>query len=331
MKFFKKFRDISRHLPTPFNFDVDVVYTYVDGDNCEFMKKFKYWEKGLKAGLAPHSAISNRYKNYGELKYSLRSLEKFSPWVRNVYIVTSTQKPSWLNLNCQKPKVGLIRHEEIIPNEYLPLFNSSVIELYLAKIPGLTERFIYFNDDCFLGNFVKKSDFFTARGKCRLNFDKDIKKMAVDYKNVWQVTFFNSMKIIKKKFKVLPDFLIHQAHPFLKSACRDCTEFFQKEVKTVSVNKFRSSNDLNFNNIIYPFYALYKNKGVVSDNFCNSQMLVALTDNYGLNDLYLKELLGKKPKLFCLNDETSFNNPEIKKQVLLCLEKYFPEKSRFEL
>ena len=43
-------------------------------------------------------ASASRYRDNNELRYSLRSLAKFAPWIRHVYIVTNGQIPYWLDL-----------------------------------------------------------------------------------------------------------------------------------------------------------------------------------------------------------------------------------------
>lgn len=95
----------------------------------------------------------SRYHDKNELKYSLRSIEKFAPWIRHIYIVTNGQIPHWLNLN--NPKISLISHTDICPAELvskiLPTFSSFAIETFIHRIPNLSQRFLYFNDDVFLG------------------------------------------------------------------------------------------------------------------------------------------------------------------------------------
>lgn len=107
-----------------------------------------------------------RFADNNELKYSLRSIEKFAPWVNNVYIVTNGQVPVWLDLN--HPKVKLVTHQDIFPNKsHLPTFSSPAIECNLHRIQGLSKQFIYFNDDIFLTSSVRKEDFFTQnKGFC---------------------------------------------------------------------------------------------------------------------------------------------------------------------
>tara|TARA_R110002050_G_scaffold150757_1_gene277697 strand:- start:234 stop:554 length:321 start_codon:yes stop_codon:yes gene_type:complete len=81
-----------------------------------------------------------------QLRYSLRSIMKFAGWVRHIYIVTNGQVPSWLDVS--HPRITVVAHEEIFtdPSD-LPTFSSPAIEVHLHRIPGLSNRWIYFNDD----------------------------------------------------------------------------------------------------------------------------------------------------------------------------------------
>ncbi|XP_077289661.1 N-acetylglucosamine-1-phosphate transferase subunits alpha and beta isoform X2 [Arctopsyche grandis] len=144
---------------------IDAVYTWVNGSDpllLESMRKFAQLE-----GITDEDDLSpSRYDDKQELKYSLRSLEKYAPWIRQVFVVTAGQLPSWLNLQegwgkYGKSRLKLISHEDIIPRELLPTFSSPTIEYFLHKIPGLSERFIYFNDDIFLGDFLHLNDLYT--------------------------------------------------------------------------------------------------------------------------------------------------------------------------
>lgn len=96
--------------------------------------------------------------NLSDSRYSLRSLEVNAPWIRNIYIVTNGQVPSWLDTT--NPRVHIITHAMIFPNaSFLPTFSSPAIEMNLHRIPGLSDYFIYFNDDVFLGRPVFPYDF----------------------------------------------------------------------------------------------------------------------------------------------------------------------------
>ncbi|PVD33947.1 hypothetical protein C0Q70_05209 [Pomacea canaliculata] len=103
---------------------------------------------------------SSRFEDNEELRYSLRSIEKFAPWIRHVFVVTNGQIPYWLNLDC--PRISIVTHEEIFPNKsHLPTFSSPAIESHLHRIPGLSDKFLYLNDDVMFGTEVWPEDFFS--------------------------------------------------------------------------------------------------------------------------------------------------------------------------
>lgn len=105
----------------------------------------------------------NRYRDSNELRYSLRSLIKNAPWIRHIYIVVDNQIPAWLNLDTDK--LTMISHEEIFENKQnLPVFSSPAIESQLHRIPGLSKKFIYFNDDVLLGSKTLQDDFVSMSG-----------------------------------------------------------------------------------------------------------------------------------------------------------------------
>lgn len=100
----------------------------------------------LKSTKNLKSMSRNRFADHNELMYSLRSIEKYAPWIRNIFLVTNGQVPNWLDVN--HPKIHLVNHSTIFPNKnHLPTFNSLAIESHLYEIPGLSDDFIYLNDD----------------------------------------------------------------------------------------------------------------------------------------------------------------------------------------
>ena len=102
--------------------------------------------------LLPENTIgtSNRYRDNHELKYSFRSLFKYAPWIRQVFLVTSGHIPNWLNT--KHPRLKVLSHRDIWKNKSdLPTFSSPAIETQLHNIQGLSKKFIYFNDDVLLG------------------------------------------------------------------------------------------------------------------------------------------------------------------------------------
>ncbi|KOX67580.1 N-acetylglucosamine-1-phosphotransferase subunits alpha/beta [Melipona quadrifasciata] len=142
-------KKLCQHVP------IDVVYTWVNGSDPVFVKNLKEHVSVMDVNTA-----TSRFSDKDELRYSLRSLEMYAPWVRHVYIVTNGQIPSWLDMD--NPKVTLITHEDIFLNKSdLPTFSSPAIESHIHRIPGISDKFLYFNDDVMLGAEVWPEDFIT--------------------------------------------------------------------------------------------------------------------------------------------------------------------------
>ncbi len=137
--------------------DIDIVITWVDGDDPEWRKlRNQYANDGELE--KPDVGGKERYEDNGLLKYLFRGLDKFAPWAHRIYFVTWGHLPPWLNEASEKLRV--IRHQDFIPKDYLPTFNSAAIALNLHRIPGLSERFVYFNDDMYLLSETKPALFF---------------------------------------------------------------------------------------------------------------------------------------------------------------------------
>ena len=113
--------------------DIDFVILWVDDQDPIWIEdKNKY--KGQQGN---HTNNEVRYRDWQNLKYWFRAVEKYAPWVRKIHFVTCGQKPEWLNIN--HPKLNLVDHKDYIDEKYLPTFSSHVIELNLHRIPDLTE------------------------------------------------------------------------------------------------------------------------------------------------------------------------------------------------
>ena len=133
------------------DFEIDIVITWVDGSDPEWLE-----ERAKYSGeTAPRQAW---FRDWGLLPYVFRGIEKFAPWIRKVHFVTWGHLPDWLNTECEK--LHIVKHEDYIPKEYLPTFNSNAIELNFHRIPDLAENFILFNDDMFIIAPMKPEDFY---------------------------------------------------------------------------------------------------------------------------------------------------------------------------
>lgn len=131
---------------------VDIVITWVDGADPEWVAERDMWKSKLTGEPVPQN-MAVRYRDWDNLQYIFRGIEEFMPWVNKVHLVTWGHLPKWLNTD--NDKLNIVNHKDFIPEEYLPTFNSDVIDVNLFRIPGLADRFIYFNDDMFV---IKKTD-----------------------------------------------------------------------------------------------------------------------------------------------------------------------------
>lgn len=138
---------------------IDVVIMWVDGTDPSWLKEKLKHSTG---GSTIDDSI-NRYRDWDNLQYIFRGIEKFMPWVRKIHFVTYGHVPSWLDLKHEK--LDIVKHEDFIPSGYLPTFSSHPIELNLHRIKGLSEKFILFNDDMFVLRPVNPEFFFTKEGK----------------------------------------------------------------------------------------------------------------------------------------------------------------------
>lgn len=143
---------------------IDFVVTWLDSNDPKWKEDYaKYRKIKVKEDKA-------RFRNWDLFKYWFRSIEKYAPWVNKVFIVTNGKFPDWINPN--HPKLVLVKHSDYMPNEILPVFNSRPIELYMHKIPGLSEHFVYFNDDCYLNSSITPNYYFKNGLPCDDNTEQ---------------------------------------------------------------------------------------------------------------------------------------------------------------
>jgi hypothetical protein len=147
------------------NTPIDIVYLWVDGNDPAWRSKRRQASQRLSSGhraaIGLHGNVEGRFRDNDELRYSLRALERFFPEHGHVYIVTDAQTPSWLH---PSERLTVIDHHALIPAACLPTFDSGNIESYIHRIPDLSERFFYLNDDVFFGAPVDPGDWFWDGG-----------------------------------------------------------------------------------------------------------------------------------------------------------------------
>ena len=144
------------------NEKIDFVVTWLDSSDPAWQKDFLKYKKD-ETGRTE----SARFRNLDTFRYWFRAVERYAPWVNKVFLVTNGTYPKWINSN--HPKLVLVKHSDYIPEDYLPTFNSATIELFMHRIKGLSEHFVYFNDDFFLNAPTKPELFFRNGLPCDNN------------------------------------------------------------------------------------------------------------------------------------------------------------------
>ena len=250
---------------------IDFVVTWVDGEDPEWLEeKRKYVPMPVNKNNDTDS--KNRYRDMKTFKYWFRAVEKYAPWVNKVYFITWGHVPEWLNVNNEK--LVVVNHKDFIPNEILPTFNSNSIEMYMNRINGLSEKFVYFNDDIFLGRKVNPNDFF-KNGKPKdslvfdaLSFNKTDRTMSRILSNNIELlsAMFNKRQIIKKNFWKIFNLKYgkelfrticllpwkgftgitnpHMGISYTKTSFNEVWERFGNEIYKSTQNRVRSENDI---------------------------------------------------------------------------------------
>lgn len=333
------------------NDKIDIVYLWVDGSDKKWRETRNFWYDKINHKTVEYANNLNDslYRDNGELKYSLRSVFECAPWVNHIYIVTGfNQVPKWLNTN--NPKISIVPHEKIMPENALPTFNSNAIDMCIPNIPGLSEKFIIMNDDTFFNKPVLPSFFFDKRGRTKVLFNSH-RKHPNDV-NLWMTqldgytkTLVNSAKIIEDVFgpKLYFGRPSHGIDPYLKSSWIECLNnpIIKKQVDNQINNKFRTADEIQrwtfnlyalmtgrakFTHARARKYGKHKITGFIYNllhfNSVKKSNIVCT------NAVYAKSAILKSP-IFCLNDSAD-NTPEILHANAKFLEERYPNKCEFE-
>jgi len=303
-------------------FDIDIVFSWVDGASIEWQRaRAKRMESYV---VGEGDSAEARYRQIDELKYALRSVHLFAPWIRRIFIVTDSPIPEWLG---EHPGVTIVRSEDFFPDtSVLPTHNSHAIESQLQYIPGLAEHFLYSNDDMFFGRPVSPDMFFSPGGLTR--FIEATTRIGLGESHPGRSGFENGARVNRRLLgdrfgKITTRHLEHAATPLRKSVLFELEREFAEDFRRTSASAFRSATDISVTNSLYHYYALMTGRAVTQTQA--RVRYVDTTMREGLRDL--KRLLKRRSyDFFCLNDGSfpEVDAAERAAAVLSFLEHYFP-------
>ena len=310
------------------NMDIDLVYLWVDGSDPRWLVK----HNACIGKTEERSTVNckGRYADNDELKYSLRSVEMYAPWVRKIFIVTDEQVPLWLDTS--NPRIRVVDHKEIMPEVCLPCFNATVIEHFLWNIPGLSEHFLFANDDMLINRSLSPSFFFADDGLpvIRLNhsglrnFYLAFKKkfLGIKFKNYVQIVY-NAAKLVETKYGVFYGCKTHHnIDAYLKSDYQRIEEMFKEEIEPTLGNHVRSENDIQRSLYAYVAMAEKRCHPVYVDRKTSFRFHIQNMKHYNMLEEY-------NPMLFCMND-SEYATDDDRRKVTEFLKRRFPDKSEFE-
>lgn len=338
---------------------IDFVLAWVDGSDKEWRKehdKYARLEAGQKAVNISEDTDNRdeRYRDWDILRYWFRGVEKYASWVQKIHFVTWGHLPKWLNT--EHPKLNIVRHEDYIPSEFLPTFNSHPIEIHFHRIKGLAEQFVYFNDDMLLTGYVKPEDFFVdGKPKDMLALQPVV---ANAQNTIMPYIYLNNSMVLAKHFDkrrtmkqrpggyfhfgyppmyffynmiecMFPRFTgfytVHGPSPLLKQTYKEIWKQEEDCLRKTSSHKFRSKQDIS--------QYLFREWQKLSGNFvpANVKKYCSYFELDEDNHELFKALKKHSAKMVCINDaNVEIDFERAKKNLVENFEQILPEKSSFE-
>lgn len=350
------------------NEKIDFVITWVDGADEDWLTSKSKWlpnqdvagydnnvnYENASANANTNANTANLYRDWDNLHYWFRGIEKHAPWVNKIHFVTAGHLPSWLNT--KHPKVNIVRHTDFIPKEYLPTFNSHAIELNMHRIDGLEEQFVYFNDDMFIINDMHPKDFFANGLPCdsaiMMPLAPLVPKDPLFHYLINNLSVINHNFLKKKIIKSHPDkwfsmaygklllknlyyapfgrgfsgFMnCHMPASYLISTFKEVWEREPEMMHATSLNRFRTVMDVN--PYVFSYWQFASGKFIPRKTDIGSFNIIGEND-----EKLLEAIVSKKHKMICLNDSImKIDFIKEKESIRRCFNLIFPEKSSFEL
>ena len=331
--------------------DIDIVVLWVDGDDPAWRAELAKYSPGR----VDDSNSDNRFRDWGLMPYWFRAVEAFAPWVRRIHFVTWGHTPAFLRLD--HPRLHVVNHRDFMPPEDLPSFNACALEMNVHRIEGLSEHFIYFNDDMFLLRPLAPEYFF-KNGLPRAHF-AEVPLGFVGRTKVWQLLCANDLGIVNKYFDkrkaqrshpgkyynlryhwydnlrsavmglLYPHYYtgfknMHAPAAYLKSTFETLWPKEPELLARTSAHRFRDRDDVN------QWLALWWQ--VAAGQFCPLRMN---TSTVAASEAEIREIcdsiVGRKHEMICINDPEEAEDVEKLSAALReAFERLLPGKCSFE-
>lgn len=326
---------------------IDFVLLWVDGNDPEWLAQRSEYSSEAN-GFTDSSTA--RYRDWDNLQYWFRGVEKFTPWVNRIHFVTWGHLPKWLN--AKHPKLHIVNHKDFVPLEYLPVFSCNPLEINLHRIEGLSENFVYFNDDMFVVDKMGPEAFFidgipqdTAAftalatdnlvgASCKLLAMHVINEHFIKHemlKKNWRKWFsLKNGKVVIRTLLLTPWHFIpdiydsHGPNAYTKTLFKKVWQEEPELMRQTCEHRFRNSTDV--------VQHMFKAWQLCSGEFMPRK---TLCKGYGLfndKEKIRDHIVNQRLPMICVNDENGFENFEqVKNELISWFDQILPEKSKFEL
>ena len=291
---------------------MDAVITYVNGND-------PVWQHAY-ATTTSQTVLKKRYRDWGFLPFLLRGIEQNMPFIEQVFLVVSSesQVPAWVN----RDAVQVVLHQDIIPAQYLPTFNSTTIELFLHRIPNLSEQFVYFNDDLFPIQPLQATDLFRD-GKIVTRFSKHLLASNL-YKQQTRQSDRMARLAAGKKNSLLFIRPQHTIAPMLRSVSANIYNMLEKQLSS-HITPLRRQD--NCNQYLYTDYLYHIGKVIaqpIPTKHCSMAVYSA--------EAIANAILHCQRNVICINDvDMSLEKEKAMQETIIhAFEQKFPQPSRFE-
>lgn len=288
--------------------DIDVVYTWVNHLDETWQALYDQACSTLQQSGPLHESANTlaRFQNRNELLFSIKSVKKYAPWVRHIYVVSNCELPGELLSDKQ---VAWVRHEDIFPDPgVLPNFNSRAIESNLHRIEGLSQHFLYFNDDFFLCRPAHREDFFSDDGKVYVfpsKHDMPYDKEAV--LSPFEHGALNACRLITEDTGYVPRKRLHHApYALVRDTLYEIENRYKTLVDATRTHKFRDNTDIPLATSMHAYYSVALGRGELRDIPCR---YVDIGDPLFLLLVHpLSPLRRGKYMIFCMNEITEIRH-----------------------
>ncbi|WP_172387495.1 stealth conserved region 3 domain-containing protein [Streptomyces sp. MNP-20] len=320
----------ARLLMKDVDFPVDAVYTWVD-DTDPAWRSARAAALGDGDGGASADTGAVRFRNRDELRYSLRSLAMYAPWVRHVYLVTAGQVPAWLDED--HPGLTVVDHRDLFadPDGCLPTFNSHAIETQLHRIDGLSEHFLYFNDDMFLGRPTAPDTFFLPSGLARFFWSSvsvpDLPVSAAD--EGYLAAAKNNRALLRRDFgRTATHCLLHVPYALRRDVLAELAERYGDELAATARSPFRGAGDHSVVSSLFQHYAYLTGRAVPGSLAYDFVDIAERADHARLGQL----LQSRAKTAFCVGETPGgdVSDEEAALALRAFLAAYFPVASPYE-